>query len=158
MNRPRAFPMSAGPLPPGSDVLPFLRLLWAIDHGMQKRSKRMAVELGVTGMQRLVIRVLGQYPRLTLSELASMLHLHASTVTGVVQRLQKGGFVVRKIDAVDRRRFRVALTRKGRAIDAQGGKTVESAVQKALSVVTAEDVDAASRVLTEIGHQLSSRS
>jgi DNA-binding MarR family transcriptional regulator len=155
MNRPRPFPMSAGPLPPGSDVLPFLRLLWAIDHGMQKRSKRMAHELGVTGMQRLVIRVLGQYPRLTLSELASMLHLHASTVTGVVQRLQRNGFVVRKIDPADRRRFRVALTAKGRAIDAQGGKTVETAVQTALSVLPPEDVDAATRVLNEIAHQLS---
>ncbi len=36
-------------LPPLGKVLDFLRLLWAVDHGLNRTSKRMEVELGVTG-------------------------------------------------------------------------------------------------------------
>ena len=35
------------------DVLQFMQVLWAVVHGLEKTSKRMAGELGVTGPQRL---------------------------------------------------------------------------------------------------------
>jgi hypothetical protein len=34
------------------ETLEFMRLLWAIDHGLQRRSKQLASTLGVTGPQR----------------------------------------------------------------------------------------------------------
>src|SRR5689334_23622938 len=45
-------------------VLDFMRLLWSIEHGLQRMSKRMENEIGITGPQRLVLRVVGQYPGL----------------------------------------------------------------------------------------------
>ena len=44
-------------LPALGEELDFMRLLWAVDHGLQQRSKRMAAEIGLTGPQRLVIRI-----------------------------------------------------------------------------------------------------
>ena len=38
-------------------VLEFMRVLWAVDHALQSTSKWMEVRLGVTGPQRLVIRI-----------------------------------------------------------------------------------------------------
>lgn len=66
-----------------------MRLLWSIEHGLQRASKRMEAALGVTGPQRLVLRVLDQSPEMTAQGLAQLLHLHPSTVTGILQRLEK---------------------------------------------------------------------
>ena len=68
-----------------------MRLLWAVDHGLQRRSKRMAATLGVTGPQRLVIRIVGRFPGISAGRLASILHLHPSTLTGILRRLERGG-------------------------------------------------------------------
>jgi hypothetical protein len=41
-------------------VLDFMRLLWSIEHGLQRMSKRMEAELlGITGPHRLVLRLVG---------------------------------------------------------------------------------------------------
>ena len=69
------------------EVLRFMQLLWAVVHGLQKASKRMAAEVGVTGPQRLVLRVVGLHPGASPGALARILHVHPSTLTGVLQRL-----------------------------------------------------------------------
>jgi DNA-binding MarR family transcriptional regulator len=155
MSRPLPFPLAGSDTPSGTDVLGFLRLLWAIDHGLQALSKRMSRELGVTGPQRVVIRILGSYGRLTSGQLAALLHLHASTLTGIVRRLQKRGFVTRRVDPRDGRRYHLALTSRGRAVNANRGGTVEAELQEALGGLSAVELVAAERALETIGRQLS---
>jgi excinuclease UvrABC ATPase subunit len=72
-----------------ADVLQFMRLLWALVHQLQRRSKRMSIELGVTGPHRLVLRVVGLFPGASAGTLAQILHVHTSTLTGVLQRLAR---------------------------------------------------------------------
>ena len=55
---------------PGGETLGFMRALWELTHALQVSSKRMARVLGVTGPQRLVIRVVGQSPGITARDLA----------------------------------------------------------------------------------------
>ena len=156
MSRPLPFPTAAaGRQPQRARVLDFLRLLWAIDHGLQRRSKRMERELGVTGVQRLVIRVVGQYPSITPGHLAGILHLHPSTVTGVVQRLHRDGFLLRSIDRSDGRRWLLTLTPRGLAIDRRRQGTVEAVLEKALARLQPHEVVAARRALAAVGEQLS---
>ena len=69
------------------DVLQFMQLLWAVVHGLEKTSKKMRGAIGVTGPQRLVLRVVGLFPGLSAGDLANILHIHPSTLTGVLQRL-----------------------------------------------------------------------
>src|ERR687888_5890 len=66
-------------------VLDFMQRLWAVAHELQSISKRMDAHLGVTGPQRLVVRILGRRPGLSAGELAAILHLHPSTLTGVLR-------------------------------------------------------------------------
>jgi DNA-binding MarR family transcriptional regulator len=75
-----------------------MRLLWSIEHGLQRMSKRMENEIGITGPQRLVLRVVGQFPGLSASELAHIIRLHPSTITGVPQRLVARGLLERQRD------------------------------------------------------------
>ena len=79
-------------------VLDFLRLLWSIEHGLQRMSKRMEGELGITGPQRLVLRMVGRFPDVSAGDLAHIVRLHPSTITGILHRLVRTGLLERKRD------------------------------------------------------------
>lgn len=139
---------------PLNDRLEFMRLLWAVDHGLQSASKRLESTAGVTGPQRLVVRIVGCYPGISAGEIAEILVTHPSTLSGVLKRLEARGFVERKNDPKDGRRAMFALTRKGKAIDALKAGTVESIIQRLLGKLPDEDRRAAERVLTSLAAEL----
>ena len=136
------------------DVLQFMQLLWAIVHGLQTHSKKMQSELGVTGPQRLVIRVVGLFPGVSAGALASILHVHPSTLTGVLQRLGDQGMLRRVADAGDRRISLFWLTARGSRVNALRRGTVEATVVGALKTVSPRDRAATQRVLTAIAQRL----
>jgi DNA-binding MarR family transcriptional regulator len=114
-------------------VLDFLRALWALDHALQSASKRMEGRLGVTGPQRFVIRMIGRFPGISAGEVSDLLHVHPSTLTCVLKRLERRGLVVRRADPADARRALLELSAKGRRVDAIRLGTVEGAARKALA-------------------------
>lgn len=136
------------------EVLEFMRLLWAVDHGLQMVSKRMRTELGLTGPQRLVVRIVGRRPGISAGEVARVLHVHPSTLTGVLRRLQAAGTLERAEDPTDARRALLKLTSKGRQIDEIRTGTVESVVRRVLGRIEDKDVQAASRVLRAMADEL----
>jgi MarR family transcriptional regulator, organic hydroperoxide resistance regulator len=135
-------------------VLDFMRLLWSIEHGLQRMSKRMEGELGITGPQRLVLRVVGRFPGLSAGELAHIVRLHPSTITGILQRLVTRGLLERRRDPLDSRRARLRLKPRARAYTRIVPGTVEKAVTQALKESGASNVRAARQVLAEIAHKL----
>lgn len=137
-----------------NSALEFLRLLWAVDHQLQRASKRLARDLGVTGPQRLAIRVIATEPGLSPQEVAAKLHLHKSTVTGILQRLEEQRLIKRTVDGSDKRRSRLHLTHRGRRISTTKGPTIERAVQRALSGVTGTAIEGAGQVLAAIAGRL----
>src|SRR5664279_5074759 len=88
-------------------VLDFMRLLWSVEHGLQRISKRMENDLGITGPQRLVLRIVGRFPDMSAGELAHIVRLHPSTITGILRRLVERGLIERKTDPGDSRRARL---------------------------------------------------
>jgi DNA-binding MarR family transcriptional regulator len=138
------------------DVLQFMQLLWAVVHGLEKTSKRMAGDLGVTGPQRLALRVVGIFPGVSAGDLAAILHVHPSTLTGVLQRLVAQRWLRRVDDPRDRRRAVLRLTARGARVNAARRGTVESAVADTLKGVTARDRAATRRVLERLAHHLES--
>ncbi len=135
--------------------LDFLRELWALDHALQRRSKRMARDLGITGPQRLALRLVSRFPGLPAGRLARLLHLHPSTVSGVVKRLSSRGLIVRGSDGPDRRRSLLRVTPKGLELLARPEPTLESAVSSALESVNEKQIEAALRVLGAVAVHLS---
>jgi DNA-binding MarR family transcriptional regulator len=125
--------MPSSKLQPAGETLQFMQRVWELVHALDVRSKRMAQTIGVTGPQRLVIRVVGQKPAQTASEIAQMLGKHPSTLTGVLARLEARGLLEREIDQEDRRRARFRLTAAGKAIDRERKGTVEAATRRALA-------------------------
>lgn len=136
-------------------VLQDMRLLWAVVHGVQAQSKRMRTSLGVTGPQRLVIRVLGLSPGISAGELATTLHLHPSTMTGVLGRLVSLGLITRVPSEHDRRRSVLRLTASGARVNRRLQGTVEAAVSRGLEGLTVEERESWRRALAAIVRQLS---
>src|SRR2546422_7708037 len=143
--------------PEGADqlgpVLEFMKQLWAVDHGLQSLSKRMESRFGITGPQRLVVRIVGRFPGISAGALAEVLHVHPSTLTGVLRRLEARGVVQRRSDPKDARRALFGLTPRGRKVDTLRAGTVESAVRRVIAKMPA-DAAAAERILAAIASEL----
>ncbi|AKJ07641.1 DNA-binding MarR family transcriptional regulator [Archangium gephyra] len=149
---PSAADKSKGP--PLGEVLEFMRLLWAVDHGLQSTSKRMESTLGLTGPQRLVLRLVGRFPGITAGRLAQIMHVHPSTLTGVLKRMEKRGLLERKSDPLDGRKALFALTEAGRVLDVPSEGTVENAVQRAISRLPRARLENAQEVLMALAQEL----
>jgi DNA-binding MarR family transcriptional regulator len=128
--------------------------LWAVSHGLDALSKRMNRELGVTGPQRLVIRLVGCFPGISAGDLAGLMHSHPSTLTGVLRRLETRGLLRRASDPSDARRLLFRLTSRGRTIDRIRAGTVEAAVAGTLSAAPRREVLAASKLLGRLASRL----
>ncbi|MFZ5469380.1 MAG: MarR family winged helix-turn-helix transcriptional regulator [Myxococcota bacterium] len=139
------------------EVLDFMRLLWAMDHGLHSVSKRMRSALGVTGPQRLAIRIIGRFPGVSAGQIASVLHMHPSTLTGILKRLERGGVVRRRLDPADGRRALFTLTARGKSLDELRAGTVEQAVRRVLQRTPRARLLAAQEVLAAIAQELDSQ-
>lgn len=136
------------------ETLQFMRVLWATVHALQKTSKRMNRSLGVTGPQRLVIRVVGLAPGISAGGLARILHLHPSTLTGVLKRLESQRLVSRVPHAGDGRRAVLQLTSAGERLNAAMAGTVEATVRTTLRQVDERDRQAVQHVLELLAERL----
>jgi len=139
---------------PFGHVLSFMRLLWAVSHGLESTSKRMLSELGVTGPQRLVLRIVGQNPDMSPGELASVMHVHPSSLTGVLQRLVEAKLLLRDRDPEDGRRSTLRLSPIGRQINTRRAGTVEAAVERALAKLSPEKLRVVEEVLKALADEL----
>ena len=139
---------------PVGDAIDFLRLIWAVDHALQRRSKAMAATLGITGPQRLVIRIIGRFPSIHARQLADILHLHPSSLTAVLKRLERGDLVRRWPDERDRRRRLLGLTRRGQALNRETPGTIEAAVQRVIRTTTRDNLDSTRTVLSKLAREL----
>jgi DNA-binding MarR family transcriptional regulator len=114
-------------------VLEFMRVIWGLDHALQRMSKRLEARVGITGPQRLVLRIVGRAPGISAGDLARVLHVHPSTLTGVLRRLEARRFLEREVDPADGRRALFRLSRAGQRVDVSSEGTVESAVQRVMA-------------------------
>lgn len=131
-----------------------MRLLWAVDHALQTRSKQMLGVLGITGPQRLVIRIVGRFPGIPAGRLAEVLHMHPSTLSGILARLERQSVIRRRSDPRDRRRSLLGLTPKGKKLDEQTAGTVEAAVRAVFSELPRRKLEVAGEVLAALAASL----
>ncbi len=131
-------------------VLGFMRALWAVDHALRLASTQMKRRVGLTGPQRLVVRIVGRFPNATAGEIAALLHVHPSTLTGVLDRLDRSGLLRRRADPMDGRRARFELTAAGKLADRARAGTVEDRVRRVLAALPQEEVAVARKVLEHL--------
>lgn len=135
-------------------VLAFMRALWALEHGLNARSKAMNRRLGVTGPQRLVLRVIAQLGPLSPGQLAAILHLHPASVTRLARSLEARRMLRRRVDPGDRRRLVLDLGPAAGSVSLPAAGTVEGAVREALAGASKEEIAAALALIARISEAL----
>ncbi len=138
-------------------ALDLTRLLWAIEHQLNRTSKLLHRRLGITGPQRLVLRIVEEQPGVSAGEIARLIHLDKSTLTGIFRRLEQRRLLVRTTDAFDRRKVRFRArpgATRARLLDAP---TLESATAAVVAKTPRESIRAARDVLNAIHSRLESQ-
>lgn len=79
-------------------------------------TKEFARQANLTGPQLTVIKMLETIGDLSLSELSERIRAQNSTVTGIIDRMEREGLVVRERSKEDRRVVHIKLTEKGERI------------------------------------------
>ncbi len=137
------------------EVLRFLQVVWQMEHALERASKRMEDAHGISGPQRFALRLIGARPGVTPRDLASALHLHASTITGIIQRLEHRRLVRREPNPTDGRVSHLYLTAAGTRVDTPTSKgTVEQAARSTLRRCPPAKRRAAAAVLQHFTREL----
>ena len=87
---------------------------------------------------------------LSVRELSTETGTRASTLTGVLERLENRGYLTRELDAADRRSFRLPLTDLGRAVAARVRAAVTDIERDALAGLSATQVAGFHAVVTAL--------
>ncbi len=117
-------------------------------------TKELARRADLTGPQLTVLKLLEEVSDLTLSELSEKIRAQNSTVTGIIDRMEREGLVVRERSTEDRRVVRIRLSPKGqtlaRAIPVEPMEIFKSALES-LSSQEAHDL---MRILAKIAKRV----
>jgi DNA-binding MarR family transcriptional regulator len=95
--------------------------------------------LGLYEGQPAMLRSLWAQEGLTHTDLARRLRVQPATITKMIQRMEKAGFVERRPDPEDERVSRVYLTQAGRAVQADVRGVWHTLEKEAFSQFTAEE-------------------
>ena len=89
-------------------------LIGTAQHILQSYLKRESIKAGVkiTPPQAAILFLLKKNP-CSMSELSNVLHVDNSAVTGLIDRLEKSGYVARKMNPLDRRSYSIHITDSG---------------------------------------------
>jgi MarR family transcriptional regulator, organic hydroperoxide resistance regulator len=135
-------------------VLQFMRLIWAVDHELERCSKRMEMTHGLTVGQRMTLLMIHRNPDASATALALLMHVHPGTMSGMLKRLETAGFITRRGHLADARRYVLSLTPKGVAANRRRDGTFESAASDLLQAHSVNDIAAAERVLGSLSARL----
>jgi DNA-binding MarR family transcriptional regulator len=93
---------------------------------------------------------LGEGGTLSVRELSDRTGFRASTVTGILDRLESRGYLTRELDPADRRSFRLPLTEAGQAVAARVLTAIADLERDALAGLSATQIAGYHAVVTAL--------
>jgi len=96
-----------------SEIVNGTRLLQGVG---QRQSREFVRKYRITGQQLGALRIVAMSPGISLGDLSEKLFLHISSVSGIVDRLEKRGYVSRERNGEDRRVVHLNVTADGRRV------------------------------------------
>ena len=109
-----------------------LALQRATHHTLRALSAALA-DLNLSAAEINALANLGEGGTLSVRQLSERAGTRASTLTGLLDRLENRGYLVREVDPADRRSFRLPLTDQGRAVAARARAAITDLERTALS-------------------------
>jgi DNA-binding MarR family transcriptional regulator len=113
---------------------------------------------GLSGAQFGVLRVVGEAgpEGITLSEVGEKLFVTCGNITGLVDRLEESGYVVREPHPTDRRALLAKLTPQGRAVFEELAPAHGDRIQRIMSCLSAEEQAALIDLLSRLEQRAAS--
>jgi len=118
----------------GSVILALHRATHATLHALTTR----LADLDLPAADIDVLAILADGAGRTVGALASATATRPSTLTSLLDRLTKRGYLVRELDPADRRSFLISLTPAGRAVAEHAAAAISDLERQALATVTPE--------------------
>ena len=97
-------------------------------------------DLNLSGAEINALANLGDGGTLNVRQLSDRTGTRASTLTGLLDRLENRGYLTRELDPADRRSFRLPLTGAGRAVASQVLTAIADLERNALSRLPATQI------------------
>ena len=104
-------------------------------------------EIGLYRGQPPLLKLLAETPGMTHSEVAAHLQIAPATVTKMIQRLERAGFVRRSQDERDHRVSRLALTEMGQAVQTRMLAALHKLEAETFAGLTSDDCARLRRLL-----------
>lgn len=139
-----------------SDVDQVLEAIIYLYTESRRLTKELARRADLTGPQLTVVKILEQIGDLSLSELSERIRAQNSTVTGIIDRMERENLVMRARSSEDKRVVYIKLTDKGARI--ARGIAVEPMVvlRDALSALSGAEMRDLLKILTKIARRVQS--
>ncbi|NUP04946.1 MAG: MarR family transcriptional regulator [Polyangiaceae bacterium] len=116
----------------------------------RRLTKQAAREVGLTGPQLTVIKLLDTFGDLSLSTLSERIRAQNSTVTGIIDRMEREGLVLRERSTSDRRVVFIRLTPKGRQLAKDIVVEPMEIFRTVLSTLSRDDTRDLMRILSKL--------
>jgi len=125
------------------EYLEILIKLRKIIRSINLESKRIQKEFGVSIPQLLVLQYLSDQEdyRASAKDIKNFINLNASTVSGIVHRLEEKGLIARLPNTADRRGRFITLTAKGAELLRESPTTLQEKMSKRLQRLTPEQIE-----------------
>jgi DNA-binding MarR family transcriptional regulator len=108
---------------------------------IQDYSHEVSSKYGITGPQLWALKTIYQNGSLSLGELSQKMYLHPSTISGVIDRLEKKGYALRGRNQKDRRVVKVVLTTKGERLAKKSPNPVQGKMIYGLRKLKKKEID-----------------
>ncbi len=147
-------------MPPAipSDVKPsvdsILEALLYLYTESRRVTKELARRAELTGPQLTVLKLLEGVGDLSLSELSERIRAQNSTVTGIIDRMEREGLVVRARSTEDRRVVHIRLTEKGAKIAREIAVEPMEIFRSALESLSPAETRSLLEILTKIARRV----
>ncbi|WP_437298820.1 MarR family winged helix-turn-helix transcriptional regulator [Sorangium sp. So ce426] len=123
----------------------------------RRLTKGMASGFGLTGPQLTILKLLESFQDLSLSTLSERIRAQNSTVTGIVDRMEREGLVRRERSKADRRVVHIRLSEKGARLAREIQVEPMEIFRSALLSLSSTDLRDLLRILTKLQKQVVSR-
>ena len=127
-------------------------LLTGAQHKIFQDLKKELDKFDLTPIQYGVLKCIWQMDLHNPKEIAEYLGIENSTISGILDRMEKKELIIRDIDKEDRRFIRIELTDTGKELEGPVNKTIEDFNKEALSIFTKEEASKLRDMLLKLMH------
>jgi DNA-binding MarR family transcriptional regulator len=137
-----------------ADVNQILEAVIYLSTETRRITKELARRANLTGPQLTVVKILETIGDLSLSELSDKIRAQNSTVTGIIDRMEREGLVQRVRSSEDRRVIRIHLTEKGAKLARDIPVEPMEILRGALAGLTTAETKDFLRIMTKIAKRI----